>query len=663
MLAFHLSRSEVYRKPFGAVPALTPIRFALRVDPEADQVQSVHLCYAYGLYEFHESRQHMVPVDRKDDRHWYEAVCPMPADGCLFFYWFEIVVNHVRTFLTANHDPNDGTGRFSPVRPRYLAGEQHNPAAFQVTVHEAGFSVPAWLPGAVLYQIFPDRYHRQAGFRTAALQEACSLPERLAHLEWQEDVDFQGKPETGYLACDFFGGSLKGIEEKLDELTALGVSVLYLNPVFKARSNHRYDTGDYEQVDPLLGSNPDLENLCREAANKGIHIILDGVFSHTGADSRYFNRYERYEEVGAFQEATGRGSSAYESWYTFHRKDEELFYDSWWGFPDLPSVNEHDLCYRQYMAGPDGILQRWLKAGVSGWRLDVSDELPDSFLCRLRQAVLEEKPDAVLIGEVWEDGSNKISYGGYRDFLFGRTHDTLMGYPFQSAVIGWLSRQKPGSQMFNQLETIRENYPLVSFYSSMNLISSHDIPRAITVLAGLPDPGNREAQSHLHLSPAARQRGEALMKLAFLFQIAYPGVAAIYYGDEVGMEGYRDPFNRRTFPWGRERKALQAWYRRLGRLRQQLPVLKTGFYQPLLVQDDVFVFERSLRAGQDVFGKVQTGPGRVLVCINRRQEPCEIDLAGVRIRLPVFGGFLETDGIRLDTALDGKTPDDNEVAP
>lgn len=709
MQVHHQSRSLQYRQPFGAVPIHTNVRLAVQVKPEQDVVKAVFLCYAYGLYTFRESRLRLTgtflenPSGQNTNRKYglvteascqaarltepaltdldaaaiaaaadadltrdvpdgipdeiaegpeylYAGECPMPSEPCLFFYWFEIQTVSGRFFYTSNNDGSDGSGWLGPNRPRYLPGEPHLPVAFQITVYLDTFTVPDWLIGGVMYQIFPDRFKRDRQFSLNRFAKPENdLPERIFHTEWDEEVDYIGKPETGYLACDFFGGSINGIREKLGYLANLGINILYLNPIFRARSNHRYDTGDYEKIDPLLGTNEDLENLCLEARALGIRIILDGVFSHTGADSRYFNKFGRYDELGAFQEIQGDGYSDYGSWYTFHIRGDEVFYDSWWGFPDLPSVNEHDLTYRHYLTGPQGIIRYWLRHGISGWRLDVSDELPDSFLREVRKTIRQENPQAALMGEVWENASHKISYGSYRDFLFGRTHDNIMGYPFQQALVGWLGKHVSAQHTANQLETLREQYPTVSFYSSMNLISSHDIPRAITALAGLSDPGNREAQSNMHLSAAARQRGIALLRLAWLFQIAFPGIATIYYGDETAVEGYRDPFNRRTFPWGEENVSLLTWFARLGKLRNRLSVLRTGYFQLLLAEDDVIIFERTLVDGHDIFGQPQDGPDRVIVALNRHHAPITIELDGRMIILPAFGGLLEFDKEQIMT--------------
>ena len=664
MYASHNSRFSIYREPFGATATETQVKISIRIEPQGDSVQSVYLCYAYGLEKFYESRLrldlcadspglccHLNDKQRlqagieghSKDQHdlWFHGSCHMPSEPSLFFYWFEIHVNNTRTWLTADHEKLDGSSRFSPSRPHFQTGESVQPQPFQITVFQADYRVPDWLPGSVMYQIFPDRFRRSESFSFKEMTAVGNYPERLWHRDWRSDVDIHGQPDTGYLACDFFGGSLRGIIEKLDYISEFGTGVIYLNPIFKARSNHRYDTGDYESVDPMLGTEDDFKELCEKAKQCGIRIMLDGVFSHTGADSRYFNKLGRYDNTGAFQEANGEGLSEFSSWYTFHKRGDELFYDSWWGFPDLPSVNEHDLAYRHYMTGTDGIIRRWLRLGASGWRLDVSDELPDSFLRDVRRAVKAEKPDAAIMGEVWEDASRKISYGSYRDFLLGRTHDSIMGYPFRNALVGWLAKHHSAQRMANELESVRENYPIQSFYSHMNLISSHDIPRAITAIAGLPDPGSREQQKKAHLSDSARRRGEYLLKLAFLFQVAYPGVATIYYGDETGMEGYRDPFNRRTYPWGHEKQELISWFASIGKLRKELAVLRTGYYETLLADEDVFVFKRYLIDGIDVFGNFNSGVGHAFAMFNRCSEERAFQISGREITLKPYSGRLE----------------------
>ena len=645
MRLVHNSRQQDFRDPPGALNAGTTVRLSLNIWPEETAVHGVYLAYAYGLYQFQSSRSRMtmqaLPTPEAMPEPTPEAGClytlnlPLPAEPGLFFYWFEIETTAGIVWYTCDREGADGCGLVSGSRPHYLPGEAHAPAAWQITIHDPLFTVPGWLNGAVIYQIFPDRFHRDVSFTLDRFTDPLR-PERIYHHDWNSDVDIAGKLETGYIACDFFGGSLNGIREKLDYIANLGATVIYLNPVFAARSNHRYDTGDYEQIDPLLGSLDDFQALCLEAGARGIRIILDGVFSHTGADSRYFNKYNRYPDIGAYQEAIGQGQSPFGSWYVFQRKGNQLYYDSWWGFQDLPSVNENDLEYRSYIAGPTGIARRWLRLGASGWRLDVSDELPDSFLRDLRIAIKTEKPDAAMLGEVWEDASNKVSYGSYRDFLLGSTLDHVMGYPFQQALIGWLAGSFPAERLSVLLENLREHYPSPAFITNFNLISSHDIPRAMTALAGAPDPVKRDLQARMKLNLEERAKGESLLRLAVLFQMIYPGCPVIYYGDETGMEGYRDPFNRRTFPWGMENKNLQDWFGWLGRMRRDWAVLRAGLVKLLLTAGDCLVMVRWLSESAE-------GPRHVLLAMNRGNTEHRIDLPGRKIVLPPYGWLLEAD--------------------
>lgn len=637
----HNSRQKLYRKPFGAVPAGQNISFRLRIEGEINHIQEVYLSYAYGLYAFRSSYVRLVKQPgTSTDLYLCEISLMMPLEPALFFYWFKIETSGGPFYFTRNPENIEGGGVVTRNQPRFHPGV-HHPSAWQVTVYDAGFKVPDWLTGHVIYQIFPDRFSRDSSF-TLKRFAAEDRPERIFHEDWGEDVDIKGKPETGYMACDFYGGSLAGIQEKLDYLSNLGITIIYLNPVFEARSNHRYDTGDYMKIDPLLGDEQAFKTLCDAARKRGIRIILDGVFSHTGADSRYFNKYGRYDEIGAWQEAHGQGQSPYSSWYTFYHKDNKLCYRSWWDFPDLPSVNEHDRTFCSAILGKNGAARYWLRQGASGWRLDVSDELPDPFIRELRRAVHQEKEDAVVLGEVWEDAANKVSFGRYRDFLLGRTHDNVMGYPFQQALIGWLSGAFQAGELYRRLEIIREHYPEPAFMASFNLISSHDIVRAITALAGEPDPGTREAEARLFLTDEQRKRGEALLRLAVLFQMIFPGCPVIYYGDETGMEGYRDPFNRRTFPWDRENKALQMWFSSLGRMRRDWPVLRHGTLDILWAEGDCIVLQRRL---EDDTG---SGPSHILAAINRAGEPRCVQLANRSIHLETFGWLLEKDGQAFD---------------
>ncbi|HPE39000.1 MAG TPA: glycoside hydrolase family 13 protein [Bacillota bacterium] len=647
----HCSRDKIYREPFGALKTSTYVDIVLHV---SCRIRTVKFCYSYGLYDFSYNEMTMIPMEDNPER--YHVRLRTPSEVGILYYWFcikgslsdieALVVPELRESIPRHPSTGEaylyyvsswgnyhGRGKFSFSPARVGAHEDRYPHAYQITVYDKNFVTPEWMKGAMMYQIFPDRYARDTGFSFDAMCHKVEKTERIYHNDWYEDVDINGKPETGYLACDFFGGSLRGIAEHIEDIKKLSVDVLYLNPICEARSNHRYDTADYMNVDPILGGNEAFEYLAAVTKENNIAIILDGVFSHTGADSCYFNKFERYKEPGAFHAAKDGAESRFGSWYSFYRDDSgKLSYDSWWGFPDLPNVNENDLSYRDYILGPKGVLRKWLASGASGIRLDVSDELPDSFIREVRTCVKDASDgNAVVLGEVWEDATNKVSYGNYRDFAFGRTHDTVMGYPFREQVIAFLAGYESANEWNIKMAAARERYPDEMYYCMMNLISSHDVPRAITALAGDKDVSSREAQKATVLTPEQYTKGMALMRLAFAIQVGYIGCPCIYYGDEIGMQGYRDPFNRRTYPWGREddaQKAQLAFMQTLAALRRNHPVLKTGEYRTLLAKGDMLIFDRYLHANRtDHFGNVITDGARKIVFIINRSENTDIILA------------------------------------
>ncbi|MBR3058346.1 MAG: glycoside hydrolase family 13 protein [Clostridiales bacterium] len=638
----HCSRSPEYRSPFGAQKTGSYVDLAIDVYCKVDEVV---LCYAYGLYSLSYSELRCTKKEA-DGVRWY-ARLRMPSEPGLLFYWFclrsknedieKIVEQEYIDFLyrkpeeektylyyVASWEEPEGKGKFAFTAPRVGVHEDKYPHAFQITVYDKDFKTPDWMKGAVMYQIFPDRFARDKGFSFSEMEKTgVERLERIFHEDWYEDVDIHGKEETGYLACDFYGGSLPGIAEKADYLKSLNIDVLYLNPICEARSNHRYDTADYMNVDPILGGKEGYKLFSKIMHEQGIRYILDGVFSHTGADSRYFNKFGRYPGNGAYSAFTEGKESPFASWYSFWRhEDGQVDYDAWWGFPDLPNVREDDLTYRDYILGPNGVVARWLRGGASGIRLDVSDELPDSFLREMRSCVKEATAgDGIVLGEVWEEATTKISYGNYRDFAFGRTHDTVMGYPFREPLLHFLRGDIDAQAWSLTMERMRENFPDEMFYCMMNLISSHDVPRAITVLAGKPDPGDRESQKKTPLTEEEKRRGLALLRLAFFVQMTYPGCPCIYYGDEIGMEGYRDPFNRRTYPWGKETSEQIRHldeYRKLSVLRRENEVLRNGEIKMLYAKDDALVYLRYLQNnGKDHFGKDCQGSNNALCILNR----------------------------------------------
>ena len=478
---------------------------------------------------------------------------------------------------------------------------------WQITVFEPDYQTPDWLKGGMIYQIFPDRFHKSGHI---------PVPEhKIYRSDWGGTPRYQPNEYGKVLNNDFFGGNLNGIREKLPYLKELGVTALYLNPIFKAYSNHRYDTGDYMQIDPLLGTNEDFDCLVKEAKECGIGIILDGVFNHTGDDSRYFNRYGRYPEVGAYQSK----SSPYADWYHFTEFPEG--YDSWWGIATLPAINENSESYQNFILGENGVLKNWLHHGIMGWRLDVADEIPDFFLSMLRTSVKEENPDAVIIGEVWEDASNKVAYSVRRHYLQGNELDSVMNYPLKDAIINYMQTGNTSSLRETIFELI-DNYPKQTLDCLMNILGTHDTPRILTVL-GNQECGSKDEMAVARLSEEAKRYAKDKLKMASLLQFTLPGVPCLYYGDENGMEGHRDPFCRRCYDWDNPDEEMREHYRKLGRLREKRlqNVFSEGVYREIFADDSCLIFERKC-GKKSVYVYANNSAAQYTVNLTGKYEEC-----------------------------------------
>lgn len=584
---FFNSRNIAFRDPVGAVEQNSNVHFRIIVPRELRCSQAVLLLQNDNTKQM--ISHNMFWCGMSGDNHeWWECDFT-PTERGLFFYHFEVETWRGRLNITRSFGGEggiDGSGSW-----------------WQMTVYEEGFQTPDWLAGGVMYQVFPDRFYNSGKPKENVPQD------RFLHTDWYEMPHWRPNEHGEVTNSDYFGGDLQGVIDKLPYLQSLGVTCLYLNPIFEAHSNHRYNTADYSKVDPLLGTNEDFKELCSKAKKFGISVMLDGVFSHTGSDSIYFNREGRYDSLGAYQSK----ESPYFPWFQFRNWPND--YESWWNFFTLPNVNETNPAYDSYINGPGGIVQSWLEAGASGWRLDVADELPDSFIDNLSAAAKAQKPDAVVLGEVWEDASNKTAYSVRRRYLLGGQLDSVMNYPFRDAILGFLTGQ-PAPKMMDLICDVLENYPPQVTRLLMNHIGTHDTERAITMLAGEPKTfHDREWQSQTHLSPEQWELGVKRMKLAALMQFTLPGVPCIYYGDEAGMEGYRDPFNRACYPWGREREDLLLWYRRLGRMRKKYRhVFREGPFQPILSGDGCIVYLRS------------EGNRQILIALNANNYPKSVSL-------------------------------------
>ncbi len=453
---------------------------------------------------------------------------------------------------------------------------------WQLTCTPADFVTPDWAKGATIYQIFPDRFYKSG---------ECDLTGKLepyeVHENWDEEIVWEPTPEGEVLNNDFYGGNFRGITEKMDYIASLGVDILYLNPISKSFSSHRYDTGDYKTPDPMLGTEEDFQIMCEAAHKRGIKVILDGVYSHTGSDSLYFDKKGSFGGKGAYCTP----DSPYFSWYQFKNYPDS--YVSWWDFDTLPTVNKMDPAFLDYViTGQDSVIAHWLNLGADGFRLDVVDELPNEFVEILKTHLRKLRPDALLMGEVWEDASNKEAYGVRRRYFVDGTLDSVMNYPYRKAILAFLRGNDDGQNFRTEVMSILENYPRQVVDCNMNMLGTHDTARILTQL--VEDPSDdRYQQAKRHFSPEQLRLGKERLRMATALQFMLPGCPSVYYGDEAGMEGGKDPFNRRTYPWGREDASLLAHFRALGQLRKENTALRLGDLEFLEAGDGHIAFKRT----------------------------------------------------------------------
>ena len=582
------SRDARYKTPYGAVAAGTAVQFTLR-PPRAAGFSRASL------------------EARFESRNDETLTLSMPWAG------MELGQDLFRTQL----DVGDYIGLvWYSFRLEGIDGRSQELGPYQLTVYDGREEVPSWFGEGMSYQIFPDRFRR-----SRIPDPEGMVGGRWVHQSWEEPPEYRPDQRGEIRNRDFFGGDFRGVIEKLDYLKELGVDTIYFNPIFEAAENHRYGTADYDRIDPMLGTNEDFSHLCSEAHKRGMRVMLDGVFNHTGYVSRYFNGDGFYPEAGASQS----WDSPYRTWFSFIEWPKK--YESWWGIYSLPAVNENDPGYRDFIfAGQDSVVRRWLRAGADGWRLDVADELPDDFVHGIHQAAREEKPDAVVIGEVWEDGSTKVAYGVRRKHILGGHCDGLMNYPLRNAILTFFQGGQ-GEDFVSAMETIRENYPPFAFYSAMNSLGTHDTPRILTLLGagGEYRDQSREWRAGFHLSPKQRRRGKDLLRAASLLPFCFPGSPTVYYGDEAGMEGFEDPFNRRTYPWGHEDRELIDWFRALGALRRDHSALRRGDIRYVAGKGPVLAFVRRDKQEQ------------VLCAFNNSEEPQRLELGDVGDLDPLLG--------------------------
>ena len=576
------SRQTLYKTPFGTLTPGQECTLNIHV-PASVQATSVTCELLYD----DQSPAQAVKMEFKMKKGAYEIFqgkfsIEQPA---LYFYFFRV---HTRL----------GDFRL------YKQGDDTNMEAgdlWQLSCVPGDFTTPEWAQGAIIYQVFPDRFHAAGKVDLTGKLEPYTV-----HKNWFEDVEWRPNDQGEVLNNDFYGGNFKGITEKMDYIASLGTTILYMNPISKSFSSHRYDTGDYKTPDPMLGTEKDFAELCRAAHARGIKVVLDGVYSHTGSNSLYFNRQGAFDSQGAFQTQ----DSPYYSWYTFY--EWPMNYHSWWDFNTLPTVNKMDPEFIKYIiTDEDSVVAHWMKLGADGYRLDVADELPDEFIKLLRDRIKSIKPDTLLMGEVWEDASNKMAYGKRRRYFTGGELDSVMNYPFRTAIINFMRGWDSGRGFKEAVMSIVENYPPQVVACNMNLLGTHDTPRILTALVDDFD-GSREEKSKRRLSRNNLEVARDRLMMASFLQYTLPGSPSLYYGDEALMEGYKDPFNRRTYPWGWEDWEMLNHFKRLGQVRKSHSALRLG---------DIRFFE----AGDKHLGYTRTYEGKTYrVYANRSGDPWDI---------------------------------------
>ena len=537
------SRDSFHKTPFGAVPSGSKVNFTVTAR-DGVLVHNVNMVIVRdGVGEYQQSMAFTGKVGE-----WSRFECALDMNNVgLFWYKFVAITENGEVDLYKGEDNNLS---------------EHGGDSYQLTVFDKEYVTPDHLKGGVIYHIFADRF-------CVGVDEDVVFNKTGVLKDWQDAVTIVDSDGV-FRANDFYGGNLAGIVEKLGYLKELGVTLLYLSPVFKSGSNHRYDTGDYMQIDELLGSEKSFVRLIDEAKKYGMGVMLDGVFNHTGSDSIYFNKIGTYEGVGAY----GGETSPYYDWFSFDKFPDE--YNCWWGITVTPTVNKSNPGYRKFIMGEGGVIDKWTKLGLAGWRLDVVDELDSAMVTEIRKSCKRDSSEVAVIGEVWEDASSKIAYSERRPYLLGGQLDGVMNYPYKEAIIKF-ARDNDIYDFINRVMAIYENYPLDALNCCMTFLGTHDTVRAINSLADR-DISWTSKQDRLYISLSRDERIVASnrLKVASTLQYILPGVPSIFYGDEIGLEGYEDPINRKPFPWDNIDNDLLSHYRKLGDMRTKCKSAMSG---------------------------------------------------------------------------------------
>ena len=621
------SRELGYKTPYGAVPVNTRVKFNLKA--AKDDLTQAKLIIVSG------DGSKIIEMEKKESFEdgsdkWTAEYTPNKIGMNKYYF---VLSNGSEVKAYGDDDGYFGSGKLDNLGSVKL---------YDLNVYESGFKTPDWMKNGIAYQIFPDRFYNGDRKNDTAQKTARGSVNYEFYKDWyaipedpqiEDDPNYAGTKGDGIWCNEIYGGDIKGVTDKLDYLKALGVNILYLNPISHSISNHRYDTTDYRNIDPILGNMDDFLKLKDEAQKRGMNIILDGVFNHVSDDSIYFDRYEKYaatgKPLGAYQywskvydlmnnnkmdkepaeaqvqsdyKSQGITDFHYKDWFVINNKlvgegnERHYDYEGWWGYDSMPviqSLNGSEYNVKTWadeiIDGPNSNSRYWLRNGSDGWRLDVGNEVSDETWRKFRTAVKSEG-DNVIIGEIWADASK---------YILGDMYDSVMNFVKGKNEDGQCISAK---QSINELEAMREQYPREAFEAMLNLVGSHDTQRAISNIDGA-----KKSEKGVAKEPSK----EALesMKLVPLIQMTYPGTPCIYYGDEAGIPGCDDPDNRRGMIWGKGNKELVEWYAKLANIRDNYEVLRTGDIKVVDIDSD------------DMVAYLRTNDNdKALVLVNRADE-------------------------------------------
>ncbi len=479
-------------------------------------------------------------------------------------YFFSIGINTVSGSLSAKKC--DGGVYF---------GNDGSFDLFQLSVTEKPASKKSSYLGGIIYHIFVDRFAKD--------EDVKPKPGAILAEDWSRIPEYPEYPGAPMKNNTFYGGTLRSAAKRLDYIRSLGVNIVYLSPIFESPSNHKYDTSDYLKVDEMFGGDEALRYFIDEAGKRGIGVILDGVFNHTGADSVYFNRYGTYGTLGAYQSK----ESDYYNWYTFEEHPDK--YVCWWGIEILPRINTGNSDFEQFILNK--VIKKYREMGILGLRLDVADELSDEFIKKIK-STLSEGGESLLYGEVWEDASNKIAYGKRKTYYLGGELDGVMNYPLRDGILDYILNKKTDKLNY-ALREVTQNAPKHIRDMQMNVLGTHDTVRILTALGTDGGQGRRNAElASLRMTKEERDVAEAKLKAAYTVIATLPGIPSVFYGDEAGLEGYSDPFNRMPYPEDVSESLLEH-YKKIGKIRRSATVYRDGEFKLITLTPELLAFLRA----------------------------------------------------------------------